>query len=147
VWAGENGWRRHDYDDIDVEPNHLRCEIGESLGVALGIPALYDKVSALFVSELPQPAEQLRIKRLAPVRDEPHPPDLARLLRPCTKRPLSDSNARKDNKIAPSHGFTTLTPTILRRPDWKMNCPAHAAASPPSPKYVRFHVASSALDR
>ena len=54
---GESGWCRHHYNDIDVKPNHLRCEIRELLGVALGVPPLDNKVSALFVPELPEPGE------------------------------------------------------------------------------------------
>src|SRR5262249_33729772 len=102
---GESGWRRHHYDDIDAKPDHLGCEFRESLDVALGIAPFDNKGPALFVPELPQAAEQLCVKRLLPVRDKTHSPDLAAPWRPCTDRPGSDPTACKDNKIAPLHGF------------------------------------------
>src|SRR5712691_8492047 len=92
----------HD-DDVDIESNHLCCKLLESLGAAVRITALNDEVSTLLVPELTQAVEQCVIKLLVSVRDKPHPPNSARLLRARRERQCRRRAAEKRDELAPFH--------------------------------------------
>src|SRR5437588_9919008 len=103
VLGGQGRGRCDDYDDVNLQSNHLGCKLLESLHVALCIPALNDEVLPLLVPELPEALEQRVIKYFMSVRDEPDPPNPARRLRTPGERPRNCRAAEKQNELPTSH--------------------------------------------
>ena len=85
VLDGKRRGRRDHDDNVDIQSNHLRGKLLEAPSLTSCVPALNDKVAALFVPVFTQALEQGVIKLFVSVGDKSHPPNFARLLRPCRR--------------------------------------------------------------